>query len=268
MLAGLRFPAIFPQPNLFRMNVLILAAGYATRLYPLTRSKAKPLLEVAGKPMIEWVLDNLAPVPDLETIYVVTNNKFAADFQAWADGYKARNPATKFKIINDGSTDDSDKLGAIGDINLVLTRETLAEKDLIIVAGDNLFSEPLTDFVAAARESEAMLATYDVGDLEAIKKYNNITIDADGVITEFEEKPAKPKSTLTGIALYYFSRAVIPLFTTYLAAGNNPDQPGRFIQWLYQRKPVKTFQVRGTWFDIGSKETLEEANEIFAKFVR
>ena len=116
--------------------------------------------------------------------------------------------------------------------------------------------------------SEATLATYDVGDLEAIKKYSAITLDANGVITSFEEKPADPKSTLTGIALYYFSRATIPLFTTYLAAGNNPDQPGRFIQWLYQRKSVHTHQIRGTWFDIGSKETLDEANTLFAKFAR
>lgn len=246
------------------MNVLILAAGYATRLYPLTLNKAKPLLEVAGKPMIEWVLDNLAPVSDLETIYIVTNNKFAKDFQTWADTYKGRHSQFQFKIINDGSNDDSDKLGAIGDINLVLMREDLSKSDLIVVAGDNLFSEPLTDFVNHARGSSATLATYDVGDLEAMKKYANIEIDSDGVITHFEEKPANPKSTLAGIALYYFSRETIPLFTTYLAAGNNPDQPGRFIQWLYQRKPVKTFQIRGTWFDIGSKETLEEANRIFA----
>jgi glucose-1-phosphate thymidylyltransferase len=248
------------------MNVLILAAGYATRLYPLTQDKAKPLLEVAGKPMIEWVMDNLAPVPDLETIYLVTNNKFAQSFQEWADHYQQRHPELKFKIVNDGSTSDSDKLGAIGDIRLVITREELADKDLIVVAGDNLFSEPLTDFVAHAQGSEATLATYDVGDLEAIKKYNNITINTDGVITQFEEKPAKPHSTLTGIALYYFSSETLPLFTTYIAAGNNPDQPGLFIQWLYTRKPVKTFQIRGTWFDIGSKETLEEANKIFAQF--
>ncbi|HWM24148.1 MAG TPA: nucleotidyltransferase family protein [Chthoniobacterales bacterium] len=251
------------------MNALILAAGYATRLYPLTLDKAKPLLEVAGKPMIEWVLDNLALVPDLETVYVVTNNKFAKDFQLWADGYRQRRSELALKIIADGSNDDSDKLGAIGDINLVLMREEeLARSDLIIVAGDNLFSEPLVDFANSAKASEATLATYDVGDLEAIKKYSSITIDAAGIITHFEEKPAEPKSTLTGIALYYFSREVIPLFRTYLAAGNNPDQPGRFIQWLYTRKPVKTHEIGGTWFDIGSKETLEEANEIFAKFVK
>ena len=250
------------------MNVLILAAGYATRLYPLTLNKAKPLLEVAGKPMIEWVLDNLAPVSGIETVYVVTNNKFAADFQAWAEDYARRQPKLKFKILNDGSTNDSDKLGAIGDINFVISREDLATADLLVVGGDNLFSEPLIDFVEHARGSTATLATYDVGDLEAIKKYNNITIDAEGVITHFEEKPAKPQSTLTGIALYYFSAETLQLFTTYIAAGNNPDQPGRFIQWLYTRTPVKTYQIKGTWFDIGSKETLEHANVLFQKFVR
>src|SRR5450759_1325069 len=176
------------------MNALILAAGYATRLYPLTLNKAKPLLEVAGKPMIEWVLDNLAPIPDLETVYVVTNNKFVKDFRMWADRYRKRQSRLALKIIDDGSTDDSDKLGAIGDINLVLMREEeLAKNDLIIVAGDNLFSEPLVDFAKCARDSEATLATYDVGDLEAIKKYSSITIDSAGIITQFEEKPAEPK---------------------------------------------------------------------------
>ncbi|MGZ5023997.1 MAG: sugar phosphate nucleotidyltransferase, partial [Chthoniobacterales bacterium] len=167
------------------MNVLILAAGYATRLYPLTLTKAKPLLEVAGKPMLEWVLDNLAPVTEIEHVYIVTNNKFAPDFQNWAIEYQKSQPSRSFKIINDGSHDDSDKLGAIGDINLALVRENLSDDDLIVVAGDNLFSEPLTDFVQAARGSEATLATYDVGDLEAIKKYSAITTDANGVLTSF-----------------------------------------------------------------------------------
>ena len=249
------------------MNVLILAAGYATRLYPLTLTKAKPLLEVAGKPMIEWVMDNLAPVAGIETVYVVTNSKFAKDFQTWANQYQQRNPERKLTIIDDKSTDDSDKLGAIGDINLVLVREDLGADDLLVVAGDNLFSEPLTAFVQSAQGSEATLATYDVGDLEAIKKYSAITMDAAGILTSFEEKPNAPKSTLTGIALYYFSRETVPLFKTYLAAGNNPDQPGRFMQWLHSRKRVQTHQIRGTWFDIGSKETLEEANELFRQFV-
>ena len=135
-----------------------------------------------------------------------------------------------------------------------------------MVGGDNLFTDSLVDFAASAKKTEATLAIYDVGDLEAIKKYSSITIDSAGIIIQFEEKPAKPHSTLTGIALYYFSRQIVPLFVTYLAAGNNPDQPGRFIQWLYPRKAVNTYQIGGTWYDIGSKETLEEANRIFAKF--
>lgn len=245
------------------MNVLILAAGYATRLYPLTLTKAKPLLEVAGKPMIEWVLDNLAPIPGIETVYVVTNAKFAQDFQDWADGYAKSQP--EVKIVNDGSRSDADKLGAIGDIRLVITQEELAGQPLVVVAGDNLFSEPLADFAAAAEGSAATLATYDVGDLEAMKKYSAIKTDAQGVITHFEEKPEKPETTLTGIALYYFAPETLELFTTYIVAGNNPDQPGRFIQWLYTRRPVKTYQIKGVWYDVGSKETLEEANKIFAE---
>lgn len=247
------------------MNALILAAGYGTRLYPLTLNKAKPLLEIAGKPMIQWLFDHLASVPGLDRIFIVTNDKFASDFQNWADLYRKRQSQLRIKIINDGSKSDDDKLGAIGDINLVLTREDLMQDDLLIIAGDNLFTEPLTSFVNFARTKQATVAAYDVGSREAIKKYGCVTIDADGVVTHFEEKPKDPKSTLAALALYYYSVAVLPMFMTYLAAGNNPDQPGRFLQWLYTRVPVNTFQITGQWLDIGSKETLEEANKVFTK---
>ena len=247
------------------MNALILAAGYATRLYPLTLNKAKPLLEVGGKPIIEWLLDNLADVPGLGTVYIVTNAKFASDFQNWANAYQGQHPKMTIKIINDGSKSDDDKLGAIGDINLVLMRENLSNEDLLVIAGDNLFQQPLRDFVNAAKHSAATVAVHNVGNLEAMKKYGTVTVDKNGVITNFEEKPEKPKSTLAAVALYYYSREVLPLFTTYLAAGNNPDQPGLFLQWLYTRKPVNTFEIKGRWLDIGSKETLVKANEIFAK---
>jgi glucose-1-phosphate thymidylyltransferase len=246
------------------MNVLILAAGYATRLYPLTLNKAKPLLEIGGKPMIERLVDHLGAVPDLGTVFIVTNDKFAGDFQGWANNYQEQYPKLTIKITNDGSESDEDKLGAIGDINLVLTREDLAKDDLLVIAGDNLFSEPLTNFADFAKGTQATVAIYDVGSAEAIKKYGCVTIDKNGVITHFEEKPKEPKSTLAALALYYYSRAILPLFATYLAAGNNPDQPGLFLQWLYKRKPVNTFQISGQWLDIGSKETLEEANKIFA----
>ena len=247
------------------MKVIILAAGYATRLHPLTLAQPKPLLPVAGKPMIEYVLDNLAPIGGLDRIYVVTNSKFARHFQEWADLYRATKAKLDFTIVNDGSTDDANKLGAIGDLRLVLTRQHV-DDDIIVVAGDNLFSEKLTDYGRVCREKKTpVLAVYDVGDLEQIKKYNAITIAADGRITFFEEKPKNPTSTLTGIALYYYPKSTLPLIEQYVAEGNNPDQPGRLVQWLYPRLPVYTWKVPGLWFDIGSKESLEEANRIFAK---
>ena len=246
------------------MKVIILAAGYATRLYPLTLTRPKPLLPVAGRPMIEYVLDNLAPIGGLERIYVVTNARFAAQFQQWADGYRAAKARIEFTIVNDGSTDDSNKLGAIGDLHLVLTRERV-DDDIIVVAGDNLFSQPLSDFGRYCREKSApVLAVYDVGDLEEVKKYNSITMDGDGRITFFEEKPKNPASTVTGIALYFYPKSALTLLHQYIAEGNNPDQPGRLVQWLYPRLPVYTWKVPGLWYDIGSKETLEEANRIFA----
>jgi glucose-1-phosphate thymidylyltransferase len=247
------------------MKVIILAAGYATRLYPLTLTRPKPLLSVAGKPMIDYVLDNLASIGGLDRIYVVTNAKFAGHFQQWSVDYRARKAKLNFTIVNDLSTDDSNKLGAIGDIHFVLKTHNIAN-DIIVVAGDNLFSEPLPDFGRFCREKNApVLAVYDVGDLEQIKKYNAITLDSDGRITFFEEKPQHPASTLTGIALYFYPQATLPLIQQYIAEGNNPDQPGRLVQWLYPRVPFYTWKVPGLWYDIGSKETLDEANRIFAR---
>lgn len=193
------------------MKIIILAAGYATRLYPLTLNQPKPLLPVAGKPMIDHVLDNLAAITGIDRVYVVTNAKFAGHFQKWADAHHGAASGLKFTIVNDQSTDDSNKLGAIGDLHLVLTREKV-DDDVIVVAGDNLFSEKLDGFGKFCREKNTpVLALYDVGNLEEIKKYNAITIDAAGKITFFEEKPKQPQSTLTGIALYYYPKSVLPL---------------------------------------------------------
>ena len=152
------------------MKVIILAAGYATRLYPLTLTRPKPLLPVAGKPMIDYVLDNLAPIGGIDRVFIVTNAKFADPIQQWADDYRTNKAKLDFTIVNDGSTDETNKLGAIGDLNLVITREKI-DDDVIVVAGDNLFSEALTDFGRYCREKqEPVLAVYDVGSLEDIKK--------------------------------------------------------------------------------------------------
>ena len=247
------------------MKVLILAAGYATRLYPLTQNQPKPLLQVAGKPMIEHVLDNIEPMGGIDRVFVVANEKFAGHFQKWADHYRATKSKLDFTVVNDKSTDDTNKLGAIGDLHLVITKEKV-DDDLLVVAGDNLFSQSLEAFGKFCRDKNApVLGVYDVGSLEEIKKYNSISMDASGKITFFEEKPKQPTSTITGIALYYYPKSTLPLIQQYIAEGNNPDQPGRLVQWLYPKIPVYTWTVPGLWFDIGSKESLEEANMIFSR---
>jgi glucose-1-phosphate thymidylyltransferase len=237
------------------MKLLVLAAGYATRLYPLTLDTPKPLLEVGGKPMVENVLDAVLPI-GVDEIYLVTNSRFAGRFHDWAGEYER-----EVRVIDDGTTDDATKRGAIGDIALVLDRERI-DDDLAVVAGDNLFGERLMGF--PPRRDAPVLAVYDVGDLEAIKQYNAIEIDGDGRITFFEEKPAEPRSTLTGIALYFYPRDALPMIRRYVEEGLNPDQPGRLVQWLYPQLPVYTWGVPGLWFDIGSKEQLAEADRIFS----
>ncbi|HJZ82917.1 MAG TPA: nucleotidyltransferase family protein [Pyrinomonadaceae bacterium] len=246
------------------MKLIVLAAGYATRLYPLTVNQPKPLLPVAGKPMLERVLDNLKSLAGLDHIYIVTNAKFAGHFQRWADTYATTHKGAPITIIDDQTTDEAGRLGAIGDIDLVLTQAQI-EDDVVVVAGDNLFSESLAQFGEFCRAGAApVLAVYDVGNLEEIKKYNAIEIDESGRITFFEEKPARPKSTLTGIALYYYPKSTLRLIRQYIAEGNNADQPGRLVQWLYPRVPFYVWRVPGIWYDVGSQETLAEANRIFA----
>ena len=246
------------------MNVLILAAGYATRLYPLTLNQPKPLLSVAGRPIISFVLDNLAAIDGLDHAYIVTNARFTEHFKRWAGHYHASHPKLAITIVNDQSTDDANKLGAIGDLHFVLEREKIAD-DLIVVAGDNLFSDDLSGFGEFCRtKGTPVLGVYDVGDLELVKRYSVVNVDRESRITLFQEKPSQPTSTLIGIALYSYPKACLPLIRQYIRDGNNPDQPGRLIQWFYERSPVYTWKVPGLWYDIGSKETLEEANRIFA----
>jgi glucose-1-phosphate thymidylyltransferase len=242
------------------MKALILAAGYATRLYPLTLETPKHLLEVGGRPMVEWVLDRLDPLDGLDTVYLVTNAKFAPAFDDWAAGRQGR----AVEVIDDATTNEEDRLGAIGDIGLVLDREEV-DDDLVVIAGDNLFTGSIDGFVAEGREREhPVLAVHDVGDPDLMSQYNTVETDADGRITYFEEKPERARSTLAGIALYWYPRQVLPLIHTYLAETDNPDQPGRLVEWLYTRTPVHVWRLPGTWYDIGTPEQLEAARADFA----
>jgi glucose-1-phosphate thymidylyltransferase len=249
------------------MNALILAAGYATRLYPLTLNKAKPLLEVAGKPIIEWVADQLMPIQSLETVYVVTNQKFAADFSTWARQYRSKG-GPGITVVDDGTSADSEKRGAIGDIHFVLKTKNISGSDLLVVAGDNLFSAPLAEFAEFSAPRRAVLGVYDVKSLDLARKYNQLRTNSVGILTDFEEKPANPSSTICGIALYYYGPEALHLLDLYIQEGNNPDQPGLFVQWLYKRLDVFTFPVRGLWSDIGSRETLKEASSLFGSLSR
>lgn len=238
------------------MKAVILAAGYATRLYPLTLDRPKALLPVGGRPMVDHLLDRLADV-ELERVFLVTNSKFADAFREWA---KDRGGV---QVVDDGTTDEESKLGAIGDLELTI-RAGAIDDDLLVLAGDNLFSESLAPFAEFGRAKGApALGVYDVGDLEAIKRYSTIELDDDDRITYLEEKPEQPRSTLTGIALYFYPRSALRLVGEYLDGGNNPDQPGRLVQWLYPRTPVFGWRVPGRWYDVGSKETLAEADRAF-----
>jgi len=235
------------------VKAIILAAGYATRLYPLTKDRPKHLLEVAGRPILDHLLDRL-PLADLDAVYVVTNAKFAPRFREWA----ATSPAPT-EVIDDGTTSEEDKLGAIGDLALVIGEKEI-DDDLLVAAGDSLFTERLDGFVGFARErGGAAVAVYDAGDLEAVKRLSSIGVDNDSRVITFEEKPEQPVSTLAGIALYYYPREILPLVAQYIEEGNNPDQPGHFVGWLYTRTPVYAWQVPGLWIDIGTPDSLAEA---------
>jgi glucose-1-phosphate thymidylyltransferase len=240
------------------MRALVLAAGYATRLYPLTLDRPKALLEVGGKPMLDRVLERLLPMGIDETI-VVTNAKFTPHFEDWA---RDKDGVT---IVNDGTTSNDDRLGAIGDIGFVLDRLGVDE-ELVVVAGDNLFGSDASGLVEFGREVDApVVAVHDVGDLSLMHEYNQIEVDEEGRIVFFEEKPEKPRTTLSGVALYYYPQQALPLIGQYLAEGNNPDQPGRLVEWLYPRTPFYTWLLPGAWYDIGSEETLQEADAIFSQ---
>jgi glucose-1-phosphate thymidylyltransferase len=241
------------------MKALILAAGYATRLYPLTRDTPKHMLEVGSRPMVEYVLDRLVPLEGLDGIYLVTNAKFAPTFRTWAESLEG----AAVTVIDDGTETEETRLGAIGDIGFVIEREGI-DDDLLVIAGDNLFTAGLESFVAEARRRNApVIAVYDVGDPAEISKYNTIETDAEGRITYFEEKPEQAASTLAGIAIYWYPQAMLPLIRRYLDDGHNPDQPGRLVQWLYRRTPFYVWELPGSWYDIGTPEQLEAARADF-----
>ena len=201
--------------------------------------------------MVDWILDRIGEVEDVEEVHLVTNAKFAPAFRAWA-------PAG-VSVHDDGTTSEDDRLGAIGDIAFV----DLVGDDLLVIAGDNLFDFSLRDFVEfwRAKGRASAVALYDVGDLELARKYGIVELREDDRIAGFVEKPEEPPSTLAATATYVFHRDHVALVRRYLEEGSSPDQPGRFVAWLQAREPVYGYRFEGEWLDIGDHEQLREADE-------
>jgi glucose-1-phosphate thymidylyltransferase len=230
------------------VKALILAAGYATRLSPLTDDRPKQLLPVGGKPIVDWIVEKIFEA-GITDIHLVTNARFAPLFRGWAQG-------TSITIHDDGTATNETRLGAIGDMQFVGL-----DDDLLVIAGDNLFDFSLADFVAFWRAHEgSAVAVDDVGDRELAKKYGVVAVDGERRITAFVEKPEDPPSTLAATATYLYSRAHARLVDEYLAEGRNPDQPGNFVAWLHRREPVYAYAFEGGWYDIGDRDQLLAAD--------
>jgi glucose-1-phosphate thymidylyltransferase len=240
------------------VKALILAAGYATRLRPLTDDRAKPLLPVAGRPMVDWTLDRISEAPEVDEIHLVTNDRFAGDFERWAGG--------RVRVHNDGTTTNEDRTGAIGDIVFVADELEWEGEDLLVVAGDNLFDFSLAEYVEwwQAKDGSA-IAVYEQPNPELVSQYSVVELDTDDRVLSFVEKPEKPESNLTAIATYIYDRAHLALLRAYLADGNSPDQPGHFIAWLHTRAPVYGYRFGGEWLDIGDRSQLLEADNRYRR---
>ena len=238
------------------MKAVILAAGYATRLRPLTDSVPKHLLPVGGKPMLDWILDALDALDEVDGIHVVTNSRFAPDFERWAEPLGAA-------VHDDGTTSNEDRLGAVGDLRLAIERGGLEGEELIVLAGDNLFEFSLRDYVAWWRGLPGVasaVALYDVGDPELATHYGIADTDADGLITDFVEKPSNPPSTLAATLVYLLRPEHARLVERYLGEGHGADNAGSFLGWLSRREAVYGYRFGGRWYDIGNHDQLLEAD--------
>lgn len=243
------------------MKCVILAAGYATRLYPLTKDRPKPLLEVAGKPILEHILGKVEKVEGIDKVYIVTNDRFYKHFIDWTGKYSS---SKEIKVMNDGTTTNENRLGAIADIQYVIEKEDL-DDELMVLAGDNLFEFELTDFVEFYKEVGAdCITTHEINDVERLKRTGVIEVDCCMKVISFEEKPKEPKSNLAVPPFYLYRMDTVPLIKKYLDEGNNPDAPGNFIPWLIKRKKVYAYKFSGMRYDIGTPESYRKVQELFS----
>ncbi len=241
------------------MKALILAAGYATRLYPLTEHNPKPLLKVGDKTIIEHILSKLEAVENLNQVYVVTNEKFYPVFDRWIKNITS---TLKLKILNDGTTSNEDRLGAVGDIHFVIQQEQIND-DLLVIAGDNLFGFTLPQFVDFYNQKNtSIVAFHDLKNPENVKEKYGVGILKGSKVVDFEEKPANPKSSLASTACYLFKKQDLPHIKTLIQT-EKTDAPGDLIKYLAKNSEVHGFVFDEHWFDIGTFESLQEAEKVY-----
>lgn len=241
------------------MKALILAAGYATRLYPLTENTPKALLKVKGVTILDFILEKVEKIEEVNEIIIISNAKFYNNFVEWSKTYKGKLPVD---VINDYTTSNETRLGAIGDINLAIKEKNIKE-DIIVLASDNYFSFDLQAFYNYYEEknSDLIVGTYADNDILNQKKYAIATLDNSNKVLHLEEKPDNPRTNIIIHAIYLYKKETLPLFNTYLEEGNNKDSPGNFPAWLYTKKPVFCYKATGTCDDIGTIETYNALNQ-------
>lgn len=239
------------------MKVILLCAGYATRMYPLTRDLPKPLLEVAGAPILGHLIARTSCLPGVDEVVVVGNHRFHSPLRAFVDGARCGVP---IRLLDDGSTDESNRLGALGDLAFAAREIPLAGHDALIAAGDNLILFDLAPLAHAFAQRRApQLAVRHARADSRRSLYGEVTLDPAGRVTRFREKPPDRQSDLAAIALYFLPATTWPLLDRYLAEGGNRDAPGHFIAWLVRETAVYAEPIGGPWWDIGDLGSLEEA---------
>ena len=243
------------------LKVIVLCAGYATRLYPLTENMPKPLLPVGNKPILEWILERVQKVQGMETVYLVSNQKFSGHFEAWAAKVKYPWPV---EVVNDHTTSNETRLGAIGDLAYVIKTKKIDPCDLLVIAGDNFFDFDLASFVDFGKKKRphGIIAVYDVGDKELAKRYGLVRTDHEGKILEFQEKPPQPTTTLASSGIYWLPKETWSLLDRYITSGHNTDQPGHYMRWLAETSGLFAFSLKGKWLDIGDLASYQKANAI------
>jgi len=241
------------------MKSLILAAGYATRLYPLTLNTPKSLLLISGKPLIEIIISRIEELKDIDTIYIVTNEKFYSKFLEWSKGFQSQK---KVVIINDRTKSNKDRLGAVGDMHFVIQKEKVNE-DLLVIAGDNLFEFSLLDMYQFYKKKKSTVVAFrDLKDKKLIaNKLGTAHLDETGKILEFQEKPAMPKTSLAATACYIFTKEDLIELERCIKENKKPDNSGDFVRHLAEKKHVYAYMFEERWFDIGDLEQLKEADK-------